>query len=471
MRTYQDRSFKDEPFLHSLVCEFALRFCQPGTLVETPPITFNALQKIIDAVSEYAYDDPIGFDKEEQKRLFEVADAVVPLRVFAKQSEMKVNPRQLFGEALHLFFLVPTYLQETNPSKCLFHVKNAFIQEFGVTPEVFIKVCLIAWFTANDYPAMEFKAIWNRVNVVENMSRETCDRLLFDHLSADKVKFLMTSERLSSSNTKTAMCGISPLYAYPFVRPWDGESSEGYRQRITAPVPDLIAYKASQGVYYQLLLKHGNNFTNAFGHIFEEFVGRLLCSSFGSDRVIRESEIHCKSKKPDFLVIEGDIALVIECKAMRYRMDLLTDSTPESLENAFNKVGKGLVQIQEFLDYNRETLFRGRKFKEFIPLVITYGETHMMMAPALQIPREKMLKKKNIQMSKWHVLNLHELELLEPHLRVGEDLSNVLQLISESTFTKAYQEVAARTGKTFADSFLYPFVHDMLKKRNLVFED
>ncbi len=175
-----------------------------------------------------------------------------------------------------------------------------------------------------------------------------------------------------------------------------------------------------------------------------------------------------RSKKPDFLVIEGDTALVIECKALRYRRDLLTDSTPESLANAMDKVGGGLVQIQEFLDDNRETLFRGRRFKQFIPVVVTYGKTHMMQAPALQVPREKMLEKKNVQLREWHLLNVHELELLEPHLKAGEELSQVIKHISKRTFSEVYQEVSARTGKAFADSFLYSFVDDMFKTRNAI---
>ncbi len=468
MRNYEDRSFKEEPFLHATVCGFALQFCHPGTTEETPPISSCSLKQILDAVGDYAYTDPIGFDKEEEEQLLGSDDAVVPLRLFAKQFEMNIESRQHFAEGLHLFSLIPEYLKKTASKKCVIDVRDAFIQEFTVTPEVFMKVCLIAWFTASDHVALEFQSVWDRVRIVEDVSEEACYKLLLDHLSADKSKFMRVAEKLSSNNPKTAMCGISPLYSYPFVRPWDDGSPEGFEERITSPIPNLIAYKASEGVYYQLLSKHGENFTKTFGHIFEEFVGRLLLSAFGPDRVIPESEITGRSKKPDFLVIEGDTALVIECKALRYRRDLLTDSTPESLANAMDKVGGGLVQIQEFLDDNRETLFRGRRFKQFIPVVVTYGKTHMMQAPALQVPREKMLEKKNVQLREWHLLNVHELELLEPHLKAGEELSQVIKHISKRTFSEVYQEVSARTGKAFADSFLYSFVDDMFKTRNAI---
>lgn len=463
MRSFEERSFKDEPFLHALVCEFALRFCQPGTSEDTPPIAFDVLRKITDAVSEYAYTDPIGFDKEEQKRLLEVEDAVVPLRFLAKQFEMKIEPHQHFGEALHLFSLIPEYLKETNPSKCIFDVKSAFIQEFGVTPEVYIKFCLIAWFSASDYTALEFQSIWDRVKHIEGLDENTSNMLLTDHLSANRGKFLETLERLSSMNPKTAMCGISPLFSYPFVRPWDDGSPDGYKTRITSPVPDLIAYKASHGVYYHLFSKYGIEFSNAFGYIFEEYVGRLLQSCFSSDRVIPESEITGGSKKPDFIVTDGDTAIVVECKAFRYTKELLTDSTPESLNNVLDKVRKALVQIQEFIEANKTCSFRGRTFKRFLPIIVTYGRMYMLRAPALRIPLEKMLRDNNIELSEWYMLDIHELELLEPHLSAGEDLSHIMESISDSTFQEAYQGVVARTGKSFGDSYLYPFVHEMLR--------
>ncbi len=462
MRGFKDRSFKEEPFLHATICEFALRFCRPGNAEETPHISKEALVQISEAVSSYAYDDPIGYDAEEQSKLLESEEAVVPVRVLAKKFEMEFTARQCFGQALHLFSFIPDFIQKNTPEKYPFDIGSAFRKEFGVSPEVYCKTCLVSWDTALNHSALLMKDVIDRVKCVEDISDDACREFLTKHLSADSTKFLQTLEDLTDPNSKAIMARISPLYIYPFVKPWsDGEPE--FAERITAPVPNLLAYKASQGTYNQLISRYGTAFTNGFGYLFEEYVGRLLRSSYGPEGIISESEITVESKKPDFIVIEGDKAIIVECKAFRYSKKLVTESTDESLGDALEKVGRALVQIQEFLKSNSYYPILGDRIEEFIPVVVTYGRTYMLTAPALKIPREKMLREKNIDLPEWHLLDIRQLEHLEPHLKAGEVLSELLRTISDSTFPEVLNEVAARTGKDFRDSFLFPSVQELLK--------
>ena len=461
MRRYDFRSFEEEPFLHATVCEFAVRFCQPGDTEETPHLSDEALRRITESVSCYAYSDPIGYDEEEQSKRLESEDVVVPLRILAKKFEMEFTPNQCFAQALHLFSIIPDFIKREKPENYPFDIVAAFRKEFTISPEVYIKACLISWDRARAEPTLNLSKLIPWVQHIATIGENECKDFLSNHLSADKIKFQQTLGNLQDPSFQAVMSKISPLSVFPFVRPSREETPE-VNDRIIAPIPNLLAYKASQGVYNQLVAKYGTEFTNGFGYIFEEYVGRLLRSSFGSERVISESEITAESKKPDFIVIEDDIAVLVECKAFRYTKPLVTESTDESLRDSLKKVGKGLTQIQEFLEGNPCYLPRGKKIKEIVPVIITYGRTYMLTSPALKAPREKMLSDRGIQLKEWHLLDVRQLELLEPHFKSGESFSGVLRDIADSTFSEIFEKVASRTGKKFRDSFLYPCVQNLL---------
>ncbi len=49
--------------------------------------------------------------------------------------------------------------------------------------------------------------------------------------------------------------------------------------RIIAPLPDLIPYRVSTGIYYEMFNEYREDFSRFFGHLFEAYVERLLKAS------------------------------------------------------------------------------------------------------------------------------------------------------------------------------------------------
>lgn len=59
---------------------------------------------------------------------------------------------------------------------------------------------------------------------------------------------------------------LNPLLKYPLIRIWkDSSLEEAFDDKFIAPIPRLIIYKFSTGIYYQLRTEFGEKFTTAFG--------------------------------------------------------------------------------------------------------------------------------------------------------------------------------------------------------------
>jgi hypothetical protein len=88
-----------------------------------------------------------------------------------------------------------------------------------------------------------------------------------------------------------------------------------------APVPGLIDDKMSIGIYYQLFNKFKNNFSDYFGYVLEEDLKLILNNSITSEKIIDIRDLGIKnSQSPDYAIIDGRVAIVLECKAAKFTL-------------------------------------------------------------------------------------------------------------------------------------------------------
>jgi len=92
-----------------------------------------------------------------------------------------------------------------------------------------------------------------------------------------------------------------------------------------APVPFLVANRMTDGILYDLMdakaEKDRNPFSEYFGRLFEEYVGRLLKWTFGEENVHQEPKYGKPAKDgPDWIVIDGDTAILFECRSSRLKL-------------------------------------------------------------------------------------------------------------------------------------------------------
>jgi hypothetical protein len=71
---------------------------------------------------------------------------------------------------------------------------------------------------------------------------------------------------------------FNPLFNYPIIRLHYGDDrKEAKNDEFIAPVPSLLTYRFTTGIYYQLFNEFGKNaFSDSFGVLFEHYIGDLL---------------------------------------------------------------------------------------------------------------------------------------------------------------------------------------------------
>jgi len=107
---------------------------------------------------------------------------------------------------------------------------------------------------------------------------------------------------------------FNPLFDRPIIIRRDGS--------FCIPVPMLVPYVITKGLYYDFLdlfsNEMGNPFTEWFGHAFEHYGGLLLKNSFGKQNVFPEPVYGKEHQRgPDWTVIQGDSAIVLEFRSGR----------------------------------------------------------------------------------------------------------------------------------------------------------
>lgn len=177
----------------------------------------------------------------------------------------------------------------------------------------------------------------------------------------------------------------NPLQRWPLVRPDlvpDGASKPVY----LAPTPWWLLRRATDGIYYDLAdhFDHGggdNPFRRAFGYVFQEYIGRLLLESHGADRVLREWTYGKKSagrQTPDWIVLEGNRAVVIEVKQTAVTLDTKVSGDQQTLLRDLKKtLAKGQRQLLEFRDalqVRAEGLKRLQHVREVELLLVTHDK-------------------------------------------------------------------------------------------------
>ena len=96
-----------------------------------------------------------------------------------------------------------------------------------------------------------------------------------------------------------------------------------------------------------MLTKHGKLFTDNFGIIFENYVCKVLQHSISTEKLISEKEIRksypsSKGKAVDWVIIDGDNVILIECKATRINRKTLTQDDEDTLKEKFSNIPKDL---------------------------------------------------------------------------------------------------------------------------------
>lgn len=222
----------------------------------------------------------------------------------------------------------------------------------------------------------------------------------------------------------------NPLLRWPLLHP--DVVPEGSTTPVhLAPVPLMVVRRVTEGLFHDLAdhLDHGgtdNPFRNAFGFVFQAYVGHLLRASHGEDRVLAEWTYGPRARSvatPDWLVLEEDRLVVIEVKASVVRTETKStgarDAMARDLERTLRRAAQQLLGFRQDLQRRVIGLERLQHIRK-VELMVVAGDrvpfANWVFKQALGIPAAKDV----------HICSIEEFELLQERCW-GDGLYDLLE--------------------------------------------
>ena len=209
------------------------------------------------------------------------------------------------------------------------------------------------------------------------------------------------------------MYGFNPLERWPIV--------VTQRSGMVVPIPPLLIDRVTIGLYHDLLAAHGEDFTRAFGHAFEDYVGTILGSVYDRATLHGEVPYGRDALSTDWIVTDGPGATLLECKATRLRLDTKVSADPAALRIDLAKgVAKALVQLHRVLRDIRAGVrgleqFRNRE--PLVPVVLLLDPFHTANSNAIRNLVGEELRSRDIGPFEYQVVSIDEIEAWLPTIK------------------------------------------------------
>ncbi|XDF36476.1 hypothetical protein RBH89_05280 [Paracidovorax avenae] len=164
--------------------------------------------------------------------------------------------------------------------------------------------------------------------------------------------FLMTAtsiEELRLQTKSQQIYGRQWAYTFNPLRKSPINFFSSAPEKVFIPIPQLLVWRVTDGVYYDLVEAKGNVFAKAFGDACEIYVGKVLKTALGG----KEVEIHgerpywrSNSEKAgvDWLISDHTGHLFLECKAKRMTLPAKMEGLGASMDNDLRVLAGYVVQ-------------------------------------------------------------------------------------------------------------------------------
>lgn len=461
-----------EPFVRAGISLFAIRFCSAGPKIEkVQTVRHKDLENIAHLVTQYLLADPITFDKNERNEFRSSNPVLMVLRLVGHQFPYSISTFGHHAQPYMLFKKIPKSLKE-NCSKYTFDIEHAFFElnEFSISD--FIDVCFIIHSVAvrnNNFTRAYLEKSREKLNVPGEL---TISKIV-DSIAGDPQKLNTFYYKFRNKDRRYRMYDLNPLFLFPIVRPWSHNNYVSYsKDRMIVPVPDLIAYRMSTGVYYQLFNEYHTDFSESFGLVFENYVGWILKESVSEDKIVHEKTIRKNfpdefGPVPDFVILCDDSAILIECKATKFTRSALVTGKEDYVFDSLKQLIKGLIQLGKFrkacID-KHPSLKNFHKYKSFEAVLITIEPLYLINSVLFRDMINEELSKEGISQFDWIIFSIKELEALQAHIKANHSLNGIINRLKAKNFNDVLDELNSDTKKTYQDCCLYKIQNEIYRR-------
>ena len=448
------------PFTIAAATRFALRWGTPGRYdgARRQAVDPNVLMRLLDLSMTHALADPAPHDSSVPGSFLSIM-----LRMVGNQFPFNADPTGKWGRAQVLFNEIPDEIYELNGVP-KFDFKAKFEISTGVTVADFIDTAMFAFSAANGKDNFAFtrgyfdKARADGFNVPSDLAVKAA----LACLTLDSVKHAQQIEEFHQPDRRFAAYDFNSLTDFPLIRPWPGPIPVAPDDdRILTTLPNLVAFRISSGIYYQMKKVYGNDFLEFFGHMFSEYVGHILRSFVQTNQLLCETEIRrmypkSAGKVPDWVIIDGNTAVLIECKAARVLRRTYVLGDEDDLSTNVQKIVRGLVQMHEFrqaIIYRHPGIRCLHHCDRFISVVITWEQFYLSASKPFKDFIRGLVDGAVSEME-FALLSLDELEWLQVHLHGEIGVSEIFERVLKQPADQIMKWAHERTGQSYHGSFL-----------------
>lgn len=288
-------------------------------------------------------------------------------------------------------------------------------------------------------------------------------RIVLELFSADRSKRLeYHRDKLEVASPIQKPYEINSLLQYPISR---------YQDVYYAPYPELIGYACARGLFFRFSELGRQTFRDPFADSMEQFTARLLKSTLPHATILterEEREFGWEGKTNDISVIEGDAAILFECKASAFFVDTKRTASPEiiiadlrkNLANAEKR--KGLFQLFD----KREAIRNGalpkalmekyKDVKRFFPVMLLFDAVEHVNAAQVvgNIIRDE-LRAHGITGFEYQIWHLEELSWLADFAGQSMVEWTAEKFRSDRAPIGLNSFISDRTGNAFLNQLMY----------------
>ena len=276
------------------------------------------------------------------------------------------------------------------------------------------------------------------------------------HLTSERQNFLPIDNQFTKNN-------IPLLKLYPILHLTDKyEDEPPEHDQMISPLPYLIINRIHDIIYFKLKEKCGDKFTEWFGKkLLESYCKILIKNTFRNSELISEEEVRTtyptkKGKVPDYIVTDGDIGIMIECKAARVLRGLTESNDEEEFKKCFEPITKATQQLDEFstaIKIKSTGLEKFHSLNKIYQVIITWEEFAPLIDKIFDKKIVERVYKRSNEEIPYRIFSIGEIERLQATLsKSNKNLDYFINLFDDDNFFDIWSEYTKHTKSR--DSFL-----------------
>jgi len=275
----------------------------------------------------------------------------------------------------------------------LYDPQAQFLGITNLTPLDFISIgfCAQARIEQHENPGFTLSNLIPKPNPSGSLTPEKVEQFL-SKVACNYSEFRLAVDEAEGLLPRFEKYALNPLYRTPII--FSHEKNAAGESVLLAPIPSMLLYRVTHGIYWDLLSKWSEDVSNLgrsqapdfpsfFGQAFERYVGNLLSEILPPGSLHPQQRYGPRARSRDscdWIATEGDTAILIECKTSRFHLATKATGDPEQfLQESEGIYGKALAQILQ----TKEAIQNGqiqlpRPPTDFAGLIVIFD--HLLMA-------------------------------------------------------------------------------------------